>query len=447
MPAGALRLLLPGAGMGLLALASAALTGRTGQGALAWVPVALGLPLMVRLALQLARALARGERTALRVGVLSFTLLAGLSVRRATYRPEGDEPWYLVQADSLAHDGDLETPAAEVAARSAWFFGEPLPTPGQLERFGGKWRVVHWPATALFLIPAALLHSRIVGELTLALLVAFAAGRGAALFASLSGSPGAGALLALLLVVASPLTQYALLFFPDGIAAALWLLGAERLRHGPAARLLGGLLLALMVALRPSLVVIVPGAFLAADARPDRRALAGLCVGLALFAASQALLFGGLRVQPFALDLVHAPRFIAAALVEPGRGLALSYPLWIALGPLGLLGANRQGRRLLGCAAAGMAPAVLFAQSAGVGGWCPAARFWTPMLAVVAAAVAVAWPQVAPRLARPAWRLALVVLLLFSCATGLAGDLFPFWSFNDGTHWLQKARREGAHWR
>jgi hypothetical protein len=416
---------------GLVALA-AALTAhsqpRLGW-ALAWLPVVLGLGVLTVLVPRLRRT-----PTPLLIGAIAFTLLASVSARRASYRPEGDEPWYLVQADSLVHDGDLDTPMEEASARSAWFFGEPLRPPGQVELFGGTWRVPHWPATALFLIPAALLHARIVGELTLALLVALALAQGMALFARRAGSQSVGAGLALLLGVASPLTQYGLLFFPDGIAA-----------HGPRSKALGGLLLALLVALRPSLILLVPGAFIAAEAKPDRQALGGLGVGLGIFAVSQAVLFGGLRVQPFALDLVHAPAFIAAAIVEPGRGLLLNHPLWIALGGLGLL--LPRSRLLVAVAAAGMAPAVLFAQSAGVGGWCPAARFWTPIVPLLAAALSAAWPDVVSRLARPAWRWSLAVLLLISCATGLAGDLFPFWSFNDGTHWLQKARSEGPHWR
>ncbi|MBS2028551.1 MAG: hypothetical protein JST54_11660 [Deltaproteobacteria bacterium] len=424
-----------------------------------WLPVLSGLLLAAWAVRALVQSLRAGRPAFGLVAVVAFLALAGMASRRMAYRPEGDEPWYLLQAESLALDGDLVVEPAEAAARSPWAYGESMQPPYQLAQFDGIWRVPHWPAAALIWIPATALHKRVLGLLLQALLVALGLGAGAAVFARLSRSDAAGCALALLLL-ASPLTEFALLAFPDGQAAALWLLAAWLLmKPGLQRAALAGALLVLAAAMRPALLLAIPSAGVAGAwarvERPSRGEVltfaASLVLGLAGFWVSQRLTYGAISVQPFALDLPHAPGFTFAALFEPGRGLLPNYPVWLAVAlAVAWLGGPR-ARGLVLLAALAMGPAVAYSQSAGVGGWCPAARFWTAALPAVVAALACAWPEGSRR-----WRdapaalrsgLAVVVAgaLVFSTATGVVGNLVPAWSFTDGPHWLTKAA--AAHFR
>ena len=441
---------------------------RAGQGRGPWpwphrggaffVPVLIAVPLTALLARALGRACrASDHRAYLLLGAATFSLLSGLASTRAMYRPEGDEPWYLVQAESLWRDRDLTVTPAELAERSAWHFGTPLtlPAEGQLGEVAGRWRVEHWPALSLFLAPATAFHNRALPELLMALAVAMGLAVGARAFAKLGGSTATGVAVALGILGAGPLGQFALLLFPDALAAALWMLGlglATEL-EGPG-MLLGGLCCGSLVWLRPPLVLLAPagfvGAYVARGKRPLGSELRPFALGLggmiAGFVAFQLAIDGRLNPQVMTFAPAGIPKAIARSLLEPERGLGPSYPLVLAALALAawLFFTRREARVALAIVLGGVGAYVAvisaFVESAGVGGWCPPARFWVPLVPPLATALLVARPL---PLEDRRWRALALALGAMGVMTNLMLDLRPFYAFTDRGrgHWAVRMWR------
>lgn len=420
----------------------ASLAERRGAGAWSsWVPLAsaaLLLPFAASRTWTLARS---GGRPWAALAAAAFVLLAGLSARKVQYRLEGDEPWYMVIAASVAEDHDLRTPPEEVEARSSWIFGAPLGT-SQLAQYRGRWRVTHWPAYAAVLVPSARWHWRLLSQLLQSMLVAAALALAGRAWARLSGSTPLATLIAALLFACGPLAQFSLLFFPDALAAALWLFALAGALDGTLLGLVAaGLALGGAVWLRSALVLLAPAAMVFAPR--DRRAwpmLASFAVSLAGFLAFHLRMYGTPNPLPtHTVDLAGALPSLARSLFEPGRGLALNYPLLLlALVAAVVVCRSPPSLAALLCVAAYLVPCCLYRESSGVGGWTPAARFWVPLAPLLATALVVEAERLKGLLANRAVKLVLLAAAALGAATNLVCTLAPQYAFNDGAWWLSR---------
>ncbi len=427
--------------------------------------IALLVAVPVLLALWVAAR--RGSRVgrSFLLGIAVFVVLGSLAARRGAYRPEGDEPWYLVQSDSIAWDRDLIVPPEEVVARSPWHYGASLGT-DQITRYQGIPRVPHWPALSVLLLPASLARSVVLARLCIAALVALGVALGSRAFGRLWSDERAGLLSAALLVATSPLGQYGLMLFPDGVAAAIWMIAlhfaleARTLRSGLGAGLIAGGL----VWLKPSFGILAIGCAavkLVADdveARNKVPTSAGIVAGIALqttaFVGFQLASWGQVGNHAYSIHPEHALPELGRSLFEPGRGLAVHYPLWLGVLVLAVIPVLVMPRlrsavgavTLVGGTLGSMLLPGMFAPGDpgdACGGWAPPGRYWTAFLPALVAALALEKERVRPWLAA-AWKLgwvrgALVACALVGTATNGVHLLLSRLAFSDGAHWISRA--------
>jgi hypothetical protein len=444
-------------------------------------------PTLVLVPLVLSAALATWIGLALRqrsrrvspyflIVALAFVLLAGLNARRCMYRPEGDEPWYLVMGDSILNDGDLELSAEEVGEGSRWFYGTPLP-PDQIVQLRGHRRTTHWPALSVFLLPACGLRSVFLARLEMALLVAIGLGLGARVLAWMWRDERLGLASAGFLLWATPLANYSLMLFPDEAGAALflialaWLVTGRAQRHVVAAGLAAGGLTWLkpsffLLGLACGLLGFAARRRVSAKDRPREKWLFGsaFAVTVLAFVAFQEVVYGQIRLYDLSPDFGQIPAQIAWSLLERGRGLLVHYPACaIVLAASGALVVVRLRALIRAPAAtpgalttllcAGLAAGVMllpasFQATGALGGWAPPGRYWTPVIAVLLALLAHERRHVLPW-----WRWLLDSRLrrrLFAAtvgigvATNLVLTLVPHIAFSDGLHWLERAEQRRA---
>ena len=419
---------LPGAWVGFALAALAALV----AAALARVPLGLGeaTPGLAAGLAGLAAAHAAvqvhalrpllGARVPARPSVLFFAVPAVLYAAllpwaAERHQPDGDEPYYLLVAHSLAYD--LDTDLADQYAAGDWrfFMDRPIgPQPGDPRGAEGEIYSRHDA-----LLPAVLaLPYRLAGRAGALLAMSWIAAAAAWLTLRLAGryfpDRPAEALLAYgVLALAPPLLCYAQQVWVEVPAAALLALalgtvvrpaGAQPAPTGETPRrgLLGWLALALPLALLPLLkirfaLVALPVLLLAfrRDGRSRRSlaAVAGLLVAtLAAMLLANQLRYGNPlkihRWNELALPAVSAGR-IAEGLLglfwDAAFGLFAFAPLWLLVVPALLLAARRRAPAAAHAALVALPYLLLLAPRAEwYGGWSPPFRYGVVLLPLLA---------------------------------------------------------------
>ena len=405
-----------------------------------------------RLALALRPRLARRGRA---LDLTPFVLLPAavyLAILpwTATARPpDGDEPYYLLLAHSLAEDGDVDL--ADEYRDQAWrrFTSQRIePQPGDPVGPGGEVFSRHEPLLPLLLAPAYGAAGVFGARLLMLALAALAAGR--LLLAALAqpGVTARGAFRAwALFAFAPPLLLYSSQIWvevPALLAVTMVIEARARLRAARGhARLADWLRLALPLALLPLLklrllLVAAPLALLVvAGLRRSRRlqlALAGgfavLVVGLLI--VNQVAYGNPLKmhsVEELALGRVPLERILRGGvglLFDCAFGLLAAAPIWLLAVPAlaGLVG--RLEPLCLELAAFAPYLVAVASRREWYGGWSPPFRYGLVALPVLALAVA----RLLSRRSPAPGRALAAALAGASAATALAVLVVPGWSYN-----------------
>jgi hypothetical protein len=365
----------------------------------------------------------RGKVVPLALIVLGCMAIYALFIPRimAALDPlTGDEPFYVMTALSIAHDGDLDE-TNNYARRDYRSFYPPDPLPAGWQGWPAFPRELpphaahsvrpglyskHGLGVAVLILAPYLLGGRLATILFLNLVAALVAAN-IALLARRYGHGWLGAVaLGLPLVLANPLMSYAYLIFPEIFAALAIIYAYRRSREAQntALQWLGvGLALAVLPWLHARFIPAVLGlvAILLAGwlREPSwRRRLAGLlpplCSAVALLGYYLAI-YG----KPFPSTEDHAgfntpPEIVNAAFglfLDEQWGLLIHAPIYLltAVG-LGVLWRMRRGDLLAILAVALPYLALVAFYRVWWGEWGPAARYLTP-LAPLAIAPLAAW--------------------------------------------------------
>ncbi|HEY3120927.1 MAG TPA: hypothetical protein VGL15_09900 [Vicinamibacteria bacterium] len=342
-----------------------------------------------------------------------FLLYAVVAARaRAQVGPQGDEPHYLMVADSLLrdHDVSLERDYAEGRYRS--FHPEPLAPHYRVRGKHGEIFSLHAVGLSILILPAYALAGYAGASGLLALGGALAARELRALIRDVHGDTLAERV-GWAVALSPPLIHYAGLIFTEVPAALLVAIG---LRHAAApARMSRALACGLAIAALPWLNVryaafAVVLLLLAAAARPRLRLLAALLAPAVISAMGLAAyhfwLYGffdprrvyGRRPE---LSLAILPEGLPGLLFDQEFGLLVYAPMFALAAP-GLVVLLRRDRpRALACVAL-VAVALVSAGSWPMwrGGFNPPGRFLVPVVAALALPAAAAlrsriWPGAA----------------------------------------------------
>jgi hypothetical protein len=405
-----------------------------------------------RLALALRPRLARrGRAPDLTPFVLlpAAVYLAILPWTATARPPDGDEPYYLLLAHSLAEDGDVDL--ADEYRDQAWrrFTSQRIePQPGDPVGPGGEVFSRHEPLLPLLLAPAYGAAGVFGARLLMLALAALAAGRLLVAALAQPGVTARGAFRAwALFAFAPPLLLYSSQIWvevPAVLAVTMVIEARARLRATRGrARLADWLRLALPLALLPLLklrllLVAAPLALLVvAGLRRSRRlqlALAGgfavLVVGLLI--VNQVAYGNPLKmhsVEELALGRVPLERILRGGvglLFDCAFGLLAAAPIWLLAVPAlaGLVA--RLEPLCLELAAFAPYLVAVASRREWYGGWSPPFRYGLVALPVLALAVA----RLLSRRSPAPGRALAAALAGASAATALAVLVVPGWSYN-----------------
>ena len=342
--------------------------------------------------------------------VVAGALYAGVGWRQAQgLQVSGDEPHYLVMAQSLWRDHDLDLRDEYDGEEWAEFAPGPLRPHWGVPRADGRPFPAHSPGLPLLLAPAYAALGRAGCVLLMALIAASAALVCRQLAQQLTGDREL-ALLAWLTALGPPLFFYSFHLYteaPSALAAGgslLLLLG----RPGASGAALAALLAATLPWLHVKMIPAAAALGLVALARLRGRALVAFLLVAGAAAASFGLyywhvfavasplaLYGGVPADARALSW----RSIAGLFLDRSFGLLPIAPVFL-LALAGLPGSLRR-REAWPHALVGLAVlAPLLSWRMWWGGQCPPARFLVPMLPFLVAALALRLAQSRSGLAR-----------------------------------------------
>jgi hypothetical protein len=382
-----------------------------------------------------------------------IALIYGLAAARvqAQVGPQGDEPHYLMVADSLIRDHDLSLERDYAEGRYRDFHPAPLAPHYRVRGKGGEIYSLHAVGLSLILLPAYAVASYAGASFLMALLGVWLAGELRALLRASFGHGADG--IAWIVALSPPLVHYAGLIFTE-IPAALVV--ALALRHGRAPTSLrtalamgAGLAFLPWLNVRYTILTLALLAF-ALAARPAARvALAWVgpsIVSAAALASFHFHLYGffdprrvyGRRPE---LTVAGLPTGLPGLLFDQEFGLLLYAPLF-ALAVPGFALLWRHSRRL---AVVALVLVLSVLSVAGAwpmwrGGFNPPARFLVPVVPALALAVAA-------RLRAPL-RAGAALLLAWSLWTGAIGawDRALVHRDRDGTAPLWRAASGAEEW-
>lgn len=368
-------------------------------------------PALVALAAAVAVARAAGfdqDRAFARLGglgparlfALGFVWLAVCGEAYATrLRVTGDEPHYLVMAQSLWREGDLDLRDNYARGDTKEYSPADLAPHYGASRADGRPFPAHSPGLPALLAPVYALGGRRACVLLLAAIAALAAVEAGRLARAFTGSAvGAGAAWALAL--GPPLAFFGFHVYSEG-PSALALCAALRLLAAPGVSPARAAVAALLASTLPwlhvkqGLAAVVVGLFgLAQLGGAARKAFVAVAVLMALgFMAHYQRVFG--EPTPFAIyggspqDVAMEPlRALLGLLFDRSFGLLPFAPAFVvALAGLWPAGRPRLTRAHGAALAAGLAvllPALFWRMW--WGGQCPPARFLVPLVPLLAAA-------------------------------------------------------------
>jgi hypothetical protein len=317
--------------------------------------------------------------------------------------PQGDEPHYLVMAQSLLSDGDLDLRDEFARREYASFFAGTLLPHTSPRSPAGRVHPVHAPGLAALLLPAYALYGYPGARVFMSGLAALTAALVHRLLRDASVHPSAAAAAWAVLAFTPPLTFYAVALYPEvpaALATAAFLLLARR-DPGWGGALLAGLAAACLPWLHPRLLPLAALGLALTLARRcpwPARAAAAL-----LFAGSVSLLlffFHSLYGRP-SIAAAYGPGFAddvspsripwgAAGLVFDRQfGLLSVAPVFaLALAGGAAVARFRPGDAMRAALLGGATFVAGASFSMWWGGACPPARFVVPTLPALALALA-----------------------------------------------------------
>lgn len=335
-----------------------------------------------------------------------LALYAGVSLRvQRQVGPEGDEPHYLMVADSLIRDGDVSLERDYAEGRYRPFHPQPLQPHYRVRGRDGAIYSLHALGLSLLIVPAYALGGYPAVSLFMAALAALLAREVRELVRTWTGESDVAQGVAWVVALSPPLMHYAGLVFTEVPAALLVAVALRRAGTLGQARHASALAWGLAVAFLPWLNVryALLAVLLLLHAVSRRLPIRTTALVLAPVAASTLALSGYHWALYGFFDprLVYGrrPEFAAATLLEGLPGLMLDQefgllayaPVFVlAIPGLVRLWRTRPDR---GAVATGLvAVVVLVAGSWHMwrGGFNPPARFLLPVLPVLAVAVAFA---------------------------------------------------------
>lgn len=365
-----------------------------------------------------------GSASAWTLFALAFLFYVALTTRLpGAAGPQGDEPHYLVMAESLRSDADLDLRDEHDSRAYRSFYAGRLGAHKSSASPKGTTYSIHAPGLPLLILPAYAALGFRGAQWLIAALVAFTGALVFRLVRDVTGQEWTARAAWAAFVFLPPMAFYAVSIYPEAVAAlatALFLL-TSRTDPSRRAMFLAATLAAALPWLHPKFLPLAGlGLGLTLVRRGPRvarvvaagLALAGLVGLLALFhstygRASLSAAYGlGFDSD---VSLARIPWGLAALLLDRQFGLLALTPLWILAIPGCLL--------LFGRASGDTLRAVLFAAvTLGVsasfsmwwGGTCPPARFVVPALPALAVLLA-------PALAR--WRT--LAAALFGASLGV----------------------------
>lgn len=382
---------------GLLALPIALLIGPQLPGLRALTgPPLLALALGAAAA-ALARSAPRPSRAFFFPAVLAVYVAMAARVQ-ARVGPQGDEPHYLMVAESLIRDGDLDLTRDYAEGRYRSFHPAPLAPHFRVRGRGGEIYSIHAIGLSLLVLPAYALFGYAGASFFMALLAALLAREVREL---LRGS-GAGDGLAWLLALSPPLVHYAGLIFtevPAALGLAFALRRARRVEDtSPGAALVWGSVLAALpwLNVRYAAFPVVVLLYSLAQRPPWRlvvTAAAPTAVSALAIAAYHFALYGfldpsrvyGRRPE---LSLGSLSEGLPGLLLDQEFGLLVYAPFFVFAVP-GLVRLGRERWREAALIAA-LVGAVLITAGAWPmwrGGFNPPARFLVPIVPALALAL------------------------------------------------------------
>ena len=362
--------------------------------------------------------------------IVALVYLGAAARAQLQVGPSGDEPHYLMVADSLLRDGDVALSRDYAEGRYHAFFDGHLEPHYRVRGKGGEIYSVHAVGLSALVLPAYALGGYPAVSFFMALLAAWLAREVRELVREVSGRDQLADGMGWLLALSPPLIHYAGLVFtevPAALAVALGLRHGRRLA-GPGSLWAVGAALALLpwLHVRYAALSVVLALYVLAG-RPRLRPiliLAGVGLASALGLAAYHLALYGTpdprvvwgRRPEFALAAL--PVGLQGLLLDQEFGLLVYAPVLVLSLP-GLVGLVRAARRT-GAAAVGLLLVVFVTAGAWHmwrGGWNPPARFLVPVLPVMALGLAMTL--------RRGLGAAAALLVGWGLWTGLAGAWEP----------------------
>jgi hypothetical protein len=402
---------------------------------------------VVRLAPALARALAPRPRWAALAAVPLAVYLAVMSWSHAERPPDGDEPYYLLLAESLASDFDVDL--ADEYAGEVWKRIGPrpiAPQPGDPTGPEGEVYSRHEPLLPLLLVPFWTAGG-VAGVRLAMLLIAAAAAAATARAALELGARPRGVLRAWALAALAPpvllLSSQVWIEVPAALLVALALAALGRLerrrRWSRAEAIVFAATLVLLPLLKLRLLAVAVPLALVALAGPRRRrqlrfaVVAAVALAAIVVLAINAAVWGNpLRMHTLEdLDLFDLPleRFVHGGVgifFDMAFGLFAAAPLWLLLVPAFARLVRERGAVALALAALVPYFVLVASRREWYGGWSPAFRYGVAALPALAAALAVA----AGRRPGGLLRVATSALVAATAVTAAALLAEPGWSYS-----------------
>ena len=419
-------------------------------GVAAWAGPPLAVLVLAAAAASLAGAPPRWSAAAFLPVV---ALVYGLAAARVQVQvgPEGDEPHYLMVADSLLRDHDVSLERDYADGRYRPFHPATLAPHYRVRGRGGEIYSLHALGLSLLVLPAYAAFGYAGASFFMALLAVALVGQLRALLREAVGDGADG--VAWLMALSPPLVHYAGLVFTEIPAALIVTLGLRHGRAAPSARaaLATGAALAFLpwLNVRYAILAVALLAF-ALTARPAVRVAAAWLAPSVASALALAFyhwhLYGffdprrvyGRRPE---LSLAGLPTGLPGLLFDQEFGLLVYAPIFVLAVP-GLLALWRRSPRLA-AATAVLAAAVIAVAGAWPmwrGGFNPPARFLVPIIPALALAVAA-------RLTR-GWTAGAALLAAWGLWTGAVGtwDRALVHRDRDGTAPLLRAASGAEEW-